>query len=386
MRENGEKESPKFNQLMEDENVHDSEENKYNNLSFKEISSKDSLSSSNYSFSKTIIYDKYEEENDSSNHISKRNNFGQKLENFNNSKNESKNIVFTNNILKISKHQNSIIKNKNNSGLKKALNKTISSNSKSRNKIKTKTLSQLLNQNIKVGKLRMLTEQYENNKKRATNNNEYDTDRNPNTSEKRNSQRDTNEKINIIKANKLEKANSRENLKNESMISKFISKRKKTNDNTENEKFQNQFAHSKDKKKEIPIQLKDNSKNNNNIINYNNNQKNNNSDKNKPQENNMPISDDYQNYTRVERRINNVEILIGKMSGYMEKLDGYIDSQKKKEENLDGYMKNLDEYMASQKKKEENLDGYMKNLDEYMASQKTMNDNLLQILQKLSGV
>ena len=126
MRENGEKESPKFNQLMEDENVHDSEENKYNNLSFKEISSKDSLSSSNYSFSKTIIYDKYEEENDSSNHISKRNNFGQKLENFNNSKNESKNIVFTNNILKISKHQNSIIKNKNNSGLKKALNKTIS--------------------------------------------------------------------------------------------------------------------------------------------------------------------------------------------------------------------------------------------------------------------
>jgi hypothetical protein len=365
MRENGEKESPKFNQLMEDENVHDSEENKYNNLSFKEISSKDSLSSSNYSFSKTIIYDKYEEENDSSNHISKRNNFGQKLENFNNSKNESKNIVFTNNILKISKHQNSIIKNKNNSGLKKALNKTISSNSKSRNKIKTKTLSQLLNQNIKVGKLRMLTEQYENNKKRATNNNEYDTDRNPNTSEKRNSQRDTNEKINIIKANKLEKANSRENLKNESMISKFISKRKKTNDNTENEKFQNQFAHSKDKKKEIPIQLKDNSKNNNNIINYNNNQKNNNSDKNKPQENNMPISDDYQNYTRVERRINNVEILIGKMSGYMEKLDGYVDSQKKKEENLDGYMKNLDEYMASQK---------------------TMNYNLLQILQKLSGV
>ena len=320
MRENGEKESPKFNQLMENENVHDSEENKYNNLSFKEISSKDSLSSSNYSFSKTIIYDKYEEENDSSNHISKRNNFGQKLENFNNSKNESKNIVFTNNILKISKHQNSIIKNKNNSGLKKALNKTISSNSKSRNKIKTKTLSQLLNQNIKVGKLRMLTEQYENNKKRATNNNEYDTDRNP---------------------------------------------RKKTNDNTENEKFQNQFAHSKDKKKEIPIQLKDNSKNNNNIINYNNNQKNNNSDKNKPQENNMPISDDYQNYTRVERRINNVEILIGKMSGYMEKLDGYVDSQKKKEENLDGYMKNLDEYMASQK---------------------TMNDNLLQILQKLSGV
>ena len=256
MRENGEKESPKFNQLMEDENVHDSEENKYNNLSFKEISSKDSLSSSNYSFSKTIIYDKHEEENDSSNHTSKRNNFGQKSENFNNSKNESKNIVFTNNILKISKHQNSIIKNKNNSKLKKALNKTISSNSKSRNKIKIKTLSELINQNLKVGKLRMPTEQYENNKKRAINN-KYDTDRNPNTLEKRNSQRDTNEKINIIKANKLEKVNSRENLKNDSMISKFISKRKKINDNIENEKFQNQFAPLKNKKNEIPIQLKE---------------------------------------------------------------------------------------------------------------------------------
>ena len=72
----------------------------------------------------------------------------------------------------------------------------------------------------------------------------------------------------------------------------------------------------------------------------------------------MPISDDYQNYTRVERRINNVEILIGKMSGYMEKLDGFVDSQKK-----------IDDKIC-----------------EYMASQKTMNDNLLQILQKLSGV
>ena len=72
----------------------------------------------------------------------------------------------------------------------------------------------------------------------------------------------------------------------------------------------------------------------------------------------MPISGDYQNYTRVERRINNVEILIGKMSGYMEKLDGYVDSQKK-----------IDDKIC-----------------EYMASQKTMNDNLLQILQKLSGV
>jgi hypothetical protein len=49
-------------------------------------------------------------------------------------------------------------------------------------------------------------------------------------------------------------------------------------------------------------------------------------------------------------------------------------------------LEKLDGYIDSQKKKEENLDGYMKNLDEYMASQKTMNDNLLQILQKLSGV
>ena len=42
----------------------------------------------------------------------------------------------------------------------------------------------------------------------------------------------------------------------------------------------------------------------------------------------------------------------------MEKLDGFVDSQKK-----------IDDKIC-----------------EYMASQKTMNDNLLQILQKLSGV
>ena len=222
-----------------------------------------------------IVNNKNEQKNYSSNKIAKKNNFSQKLKNVNNAKNEPMNIVFKNNILKISKHENSIIKNKNNSKEKKTLNNTISSNAKGLNKIRTKTLTELLNQNFRVVKSRNFMEQYGNNKNRIFNNNEYNTERNNNALEKINSQIDTNEKINIIKANKLEEANSIENLNNDSLISKFIARRTKRNNNIENAKFQNQIYNYKDKKNEIPFQKQNYNKNNNIIINYNNNQKNN---------------------------------------------------------------------------------------------------------------
>ena len=351
MFKNNEKRTLAFKKFKKEEYYINIEGNQYwcNNLSFKEIyySKKDNLSSSNFSnlnFITMIVNNKNEQKNYSSNKISKKNNFSQKLKNVNNAKNEPMNIVFKNNILKISKLENSIIKNKNNSKEKKTLNNTISSNAKGLNKIRTKTLTELLNQNFRVVKSRNFMEQYGNNKNRIFNYNEYNTERNKN--------------INIIKTNKLEKANSKENFNNDSLISKFIAKRTKTNNNIENAKFQNQIYNYKDKKNEIPFQKQNYYNKNNNIFNnYNNNQKNNEQKKSKSKENDKPISINYQNYSKEERRINNVEKLIGKMDVYMKKLDGYVDSQKKMEEKM----------------------------DKYIASQQTMNDNLFKLLKKLSG-
>ena len=52
--------------------------------------------------------------------------------------------------------------------------------------------------------------------------------------------------------------------------------------------------------------------------------------------------------------------------------------KKKKEDKMDAYMEKLDEYVESQKKMEEKM-------DTYIASQQTMNDNLFKLLKKLSG-